>query len=535
LTSGFSFPGGAYIAGADGSMKMIGDTISVIPDLSGAIAVHGTSAQNAFFVGADGSIKHFDGQNIVAMASGTTVRLRAIYVASDTFAVAGGGDRDGPGVLVGFDGSAWHPMALPVATKRVYSLNGTGPNNLWLGTEDGQLLQWNGSIWSLKARAATAIRDIVVDAQGTPWIATRNGVFAYWNGTQLVTTMTTGGRGNLGIDSGQLYAISGTFAFWWNGTTWLQFVNQLPFPARVLVAGNGNVITTGRGGKLARLNAKFWHRPPPFVDPAYNSAWVAPTGEIFSGGFFGRLNVYRNGAWQQSLKLATERIESIWGTSAGNVYAVSRSQSGGRIYHWNGTTWNAEIDGAISFRFVTGIDASHVYVAADDGNIRAWDGTAWSVMNANFQSRAYQVVALSPTNLYAVGSSAVKRFDGSTWQTMISGPQLGSVRSIAVINGSDIWIQGRLGNASYRMHFDGAAWSAKQDTGGTQRRIFTLGPNQLISVARSGGASVFIDSQWSEILVPDNESQFENYDVTRFDDRSVMICSSANASILRSR
>ncbi len=536
LNSGWTFPGGAYIAGLEQSVKLTGDTVTLLPQISEAMAVSGTSAQNAFFVGRSGKITHYDGQNASAMQSNTLVRLRTVYAAASTFVVAGGGDRDQPGVIVKYDGVTWQPMLLPPGTERIYAVQGTGPSDIWAGSATGQLLHFDGTQWTLRASLGFAVRQLIFDEQGTLWCAGSSGqVFRRVNGTFVATPMASNGRVSLAVDNGLLLAVAGYVGFRWDGQRWSQLIVELPYVTRGAASGNGYVLVTGPGGKLAKLNPYFWHRVPSPPQFEVIAAWVAATGEVFSGGY-GVLQNYRNGAWTSTAMDPNERFESIWGTAANNVYAVSRNQSGGRVYHFDGAAWTSILELAnISYRKVTGIDVAHVYVASSDGGLRMWNGTTWTLIDIGASENIYDIVALATNDIYVVGRNLVRHFDGATWTDFAPPGDNGSIRAIAVLAANDIWIFGRRLGVTYRQHYDGTSWGAVESIDAVVRGVLGFGPGQLFAIHRYGGAQVYVAGEWSDVRTPANESRSENFAVVQLDAKAWLVASGFNASVLRLR
>lgn len=537
LNQGWSFPGGAYIAGLDGSLKIVGDTVTQLPELRLMMAVSGTSAQNAFFVSKDGKIVHYNGQAATVMDSPPASTLRAVYAASPTFVVAGG-RNDTAGVMLRYDGAAWSTMALPNGTDWIYALAGSGANDIWAATRTGRVLHFNGTTWTVHSNVGLRVRQMMFDAQGQLWLACASGELLRLNNNVFVdATPPNPVRASLAFDGTNLFAVQGDVGFWWDGQAWNQMIAQLPFVSRSTASGNGMVLVTGPGGKVAKLNDYFWHRvprPPVFL---IDAAWVAPTGEVFAGGYEGKLQNYRNGTWTTfATGQADQRFESLWGTSATNVYAVSRADAGGRVYHWDGLTWTEILYAPpTQFKIVTGIDAQHVYVGGTDGLVRWWNGNAWTNLEPGLVTRVYAIDARAPDDIYVAGVNLLRHFDGTSWTSFVPPGTAGSFRSLAVVAPNDIWLFGRLSDRTFRQHFDGTTWSPLETVDGVYRRTVAFGAGQILAVRRYGGAAVFTNGAWSELRMPLNEAMSEIFDVVQVGSHAWMLASGFEASVLRLR
>ncbi|MFN0248604.1 MAG: hypothetical protein ACKV2T_17060, partial [Kofleriaceae bacterium] len=66
------------------------------------------------------------------------------------------------------------------------------------------------------------------------------------------------------------------------------------------------------------------------------SMWVAPTGVIFVGGDDGLIWRYDQGQWAPLPTETHERIQSIHGSSATDVFATTLTS----VQHFDGTRWS---------------------------------------------------------------------------------------------------------------------------------------------------------------------------------------------------
>ncbi len=183
-------------------------------------------------------------------------------------------------------------------------------------------------------------------------------------------------------------------------------------------------------------------------------------------------------------------LRGVTVVSSNNVWAVG----GTLVEHWNGTSWSA-----VSSPAFAGVDL--VAVSADASNdiwavgsassaggapfsgpaVLHFDGTNWSLINPNTRLDFTAVTALSPTNVWAVGTvsvffnhkthhqAAIEHWDGTSWSIVSSpaptkSPGLdSSLDGIAAVSASDIWAAGSVITSKGQMatlteHWDGTSW-----------------------------------------------------------------------------
>lgn len=129
------------------------DPVTGIDSLFG---IWGTSATNAWAVGAHGKILHFDGTQWTSVATPTSFRLSRVWgsSATDVWAV-------GDTALVHYDGTSWKVPASavdllgnnqpqqqqPSIVDFQLGLFGFGPNDLYAATARGGVQRWSGFEW----------------------------------------------------------------------------------------------------------------------------------------------------------------------------------------------------------------------------------------------------------------------------------------------------------------------------------------------------------------------------------------------------
>ena len=155
----------------------------------------------------------------------------------------------------------------------------------------------------------------------------------------------------------------------------------------------------------------------------------------------------------------TGELESVWGTSASDVFAVGRD---GLILHYDGSMWTSISSGTDNWlRDIWGISSSDVF-AIGSGAILHYDGNTWSTMDGGTEYSLRSIWGASASDVFAVGRNGViLRYDGSTWTRMSSD--------------LDCWLHGIWGSSSNNvfavgggegggviLHYDGTIWSSME-------------------------------------------------------------------------
>jgi hypothetical protein len=291
------------------------------------------------------------------------------------------------------------------------------------------------------------------------------------------------------VNRGVLY---GTAAIAHNDIWAVGFKNSLQNEQTLAEHFDGNswqVVPTPAPGSSSRLfgvaavaSNDVWavgdHRAPPSFGPALIEHWDGSSWTIIDS--------------PTATSAPTTALYGVTATASNDVWAVGvDNHNGARVWHWDGSSWSAVFSSA--FTGVGGLDS----VSADAGNdvwavegrlspgraVLHFDGTSWARIDTHTQIFFNAITALSPTDVWAVGTvyeafddwgeptdsrAAIAHWDGSQWQVVPSpdprpsGHGLSELRGIAAISPTDIWAvggPGTGGNTPLTEHWDGTSWS----------------------------------------------------------------------------
>ncbi|MFH2091854.1 MAG: Ig-like domain-containing protein [Pseudomonadota bacterium] len=230
--------------------------------------VWGVSEENFFAVGSFGTILRYDGSNWLQVKSPVTVDLQAIWGsdASNAFAV-GAARKIGSGryyTILNFSGTQWTLMETPLVpdgnTGMLRSIWGTSKNNIYAVGDNGTILHFDGSGWSVVDSGKTFTLHAVWGASDTIYASGDYGIFIRytdksWSDVPIKEYFSDEGvtTWNSVTDlsftkEGHIYAGTnrqGIFASVNKGRSWLN-MGTVPYSINTVQAGS--VITGGSAG-----------------------------------------------------------------------------------------------------------------------------------------------------------------------------------------------------------------------------------------------------------------------------------------------
>ncbi len=187
-------------------------------------------------------------------------------------------------------------------------------------------------------------------------------------------------------------------------------------------------------------------------------------------------------------------LGSTTGASSISALAVFNDGAGAKLY--------------ASGNFTTGAGDAADYVAS-------WNGSAWTTVGAGPGTEVYSLRVLDfgqgpqlAAGVYAWGSSPLRVWNGSSWQSYSGGVFAGRVIGAEMYNGSlYVAAEGNFSNGVLR--WNGAGWTGIGPAlAGTMRSLVVLtdGTGTKLYCGTDGGLHVWNGSNWSSLGTPVNMS-----------------------------
>ena len=290
---------------------------------------------------------------------------------------------------------------------------------LWAATDKGQILQWNGHLWSLVLDMQMGVHTLAV-AVGELWIGGDEGLF-HFDGVQTTLVDALGRQ--------QVYSL-----FCDRGVMW---------------AGADDGLWRLRDGRWLHIGAS-----EPLFSAGVYTVLVGPSGEVIVGTPYGF-------GWQPREGAAWQHYDTF--DEEGNPVLVRSLVVDGRT----GMLW-ATTDGAGAFAFDPNAGTIEDYGYTGDQNLTTrfvrqvavdGDGSVWFATPAGvfrFQASLWQSAVLGePTDVVNHINDLLIARDGTVWAATAGG----GVRRWVGAGASEV-VYGRADGA------DDAAYTLAQDVGG---------------------------------------------------------------------
>ena len=324
-----------------------------------------------FVVGSSGSIwRKATGVDWEAMTSGTTNTLSSISgSAANDISVVGYN-----GIVLQYDGNignTWSSLSSNVASVGLEDIYGSSSSNVYAVGYTGTILQYNSSIWSqIPTTTTDRLNGVWVSSNGHVFAVGDNGIIVHYDGNAWTESSPT--TENLyevwGSSDTDVFAVghNGTILRY-NGIDWSIMGNDGVTEQFVGIWGSsGNdVFVLGLSGAVLHFDGGIWTQTDNLQDE-FDSGdiWGSSGSDVYAGGRYGVLYHYNGNTWRQLDDLGYDDLDSIWGSSADNIYAVSGSQA----FHYDGYVW-VEISTPVSLYSVWGSSASDVFGVGSSGRI----------------------------------------------------------------------------------------------------------------------------------------------------------------------
>lgn len=147
-----------------------------------------------------------------------------------------------------------------------------------------------------------------------------------------------------------------------------------------------------------------------------------------------------------------------------------------------------------NYNDIWGIDASNIWVTADQGLIRKYNGTSWNVDYGNSLGDIYGIHGTSATNIWAAQTYyPMLKYNGTSWSQEAT---LNDVISVWTSGSSNVWVLTLSGEV---WHYNGASWTS--DLLSTFQLldhydIWGASPSNIRVVANQGQILQYNGSSW---------------------------------------
>jgi hypothetical protein len=265
-------------------------------------AIWGSSENDVFAVGNNGTILHYNGQLWQQMESGVTNDFRAIWGSSDDDVFVVGNE----GVIFHYDGQFWRNMGSGV-TNNLNAIWGSSDDDVFVVGGDwnqGIILHYDGLQWTEIFNAPFSLKNLQGNTENEVSVTAQNGAILHYEGNRWVITENS--ESLWGNSSGQMFALDEynyrddkQNIFHYDGSQWTEMFKS---------------------------------------DTELNAIWGSSKNDVFVvGGDWnqGIILHYDGSQWIEQFNTSV-RIDDIYGNTTNDVFAETRN---GSILHYDGERW----------------------------------------------------------------------------------------------------------------------------------------------------------------------------------------------------
>jgi hypothetical protein len=240
-----------------------------------------------------------------SLMTGAGPNLTAVWVAARALAYAGGVG----GLLMKYDGRSWTRDATFVHSQHeVVSIWGSGPADVYVITQQGELWHWDGAAWTETRSALPDTTGQLTDIDGTSstdvYAVSIDGAVVKYDGSRWETLRSAPGPALYGIAAGMPFVAVG-FA----GTIYLGGATTPPVTSETLqdVAASASLtVAVGDSAEqstIVQYDGSTWAAGR-FADDAPRvdlvTVWVADSGTAYAAGPAGLFELGADQLWRSS-------------------------------------------------------------------------------------------------------------------------------------------------------------------------------------------------------------------------------------------
>jgi hypothetical protein len=324
-------------------------------------------------------------------------------------------------VLLSFDGQSWQVLSWPYGpTDLLVADDARG--GVWIGTAEGLVFSDGQSFQQHPLSPADAIpvgprlSDLVADADGRLWAATsEQGLLlydeasGYWRSTEIAEPVLISAD-----DGGGLWAASrfhSGFVSHFDGETWTHYPLPADWPCssdHILADVGGGVWLISTNCALRGFNdeVEVWDE----YDTGMPGEQLArgPRGEVYAVGWYGALKRLDGTTWTTLLPPSSDGRLPGYPRVVKDIVVSSKDD---------------------------------VWVAFDDvASLFVYRGSGWEKVPAPTEGKITALLIDSQGNLWAGHEFGLLRYDGQSWEDIVSETRLTTVVGLAEDQGGLIWV-----------------------------------------------------------------------------------------------
>jgi hypothetical protein len=503
----------------------------------GLLTVAASSPSNAWAVGNQGAIAHFNGLVWATETSPVTNDLVGVTAIGpgDAWAIGIDPTFGRPGVVMHRDAAGW--QVVTGAPAAVYNdVWAVAHDHVYFATRDQDVLEWNGTSFQPLGTLGAPVTIVRGTSTSDVWAVEGDGSLWHWNGASWTQAALTGTVTSLvAVASDDVWAVGYGSAFagmiaHWDGSTWSAAFDPSLQYSSIAASGPKDAWVILPTGDSLHFDGTSWS----YVSITFDGAGVT----VVALGPGDAIGVTSSGfAYHYSGQAFAHYSLPTFGPGVGGIYSSSGADLyvalGTGIYHPGYTYQLAKVytepyNG--SFTALGGSSASNIWALSLGGHVYHFD-TTWTEQTAPGGSLD-GVIWVGPSDVWTF-SPGVAHHGPAPWTDYTSFPP-STFFSVSGSTASDVWaIQQPLSVTSMGAklwHWNGASWTEVVPPRTDLSAVGARAPNDVFVATRSDHVLHWDGTTWTDVTVPtlhalrwiepmaaDDVFAASDYDIVHFD------------------
>lgn len=449
--------------------------------------------------------------------------------------------------------SCWDPGDVQPCHDTLNDIAMLAPDDGWAVGENGAILHWDGSLWSLVS-GPTDLPLRAVDmlsptegwvAGGTSGFMSTDAVMLHWDGSAWSEMPGPGPVYSLDMLSGtegfaqsqactQMVHTCYSRVSRWNGTGWTTIYDSPYFgggPQRLAMVSGTDGWATMSGAGIWHWDGTAWTIWPdvPMANQA-NDIVALSASDVWTVGVNGEILHWDGSLWTAVSSPTTNSLYSVDFVSPADGWAAGVR---GTLLHWDGNAWSAvsPVTGGTLDRVAMASGGAGWAVSRDSRMLLRWDGDTWRIVSDSLPGASLRdVVVLDSGEAWAVGgdaypapASVILHWDGNAWEPVAS-PTAYPLNAVTMLSPDDGWAVGGYvesaggGNCydhNVILHWDGWTWAAIPHPGDSP--LYGVGFASATDGWAAGAGGTLLHWDGATWLAAASPATYDLYDVQFLD------------------
>jgi len=263
---------------------------------------------------------------------------------------------------------------------------------------------------------------------------------------------------------------------WYNPLPSGNFLRAVAGAGRTDLWIGGETFISGPSSNALHFDGGRWNIVPSPLG-IIDGIWAASDGDVWFVGDdaaftgMGAIAHWDGVAITLATSVGAEVVTDVWGSAAGDVYAVGGDYGSGNeiALHWDGGAWTP-ILGGVAGRLVDGSGPSDVWIGGPAGLLH-FDGASWSPV-AGLEGQSVTALAVAaPGDVWVVvtlasGEQLTYHLDASGLRiSLMHARPSRRTTALSASSPQNVWMVGDAEGADgLILHYDGTSWLSAPDS-----------------------------------------------------------------------